>query len=591
MHAPFINAYRPGEDRLLTSPKCDQAPDGCFQCVKVNRKCPGYRDQLDLMFRNESKDVVRKVKAQEAKIKQGSRRSSATSSLVSSSAAAVTPDSGNLFETVRREGHYYPTSQPPTFSMAPTIEERATGFFFSNFVISVDGPSRGYLDHLENVYNTDDMDDNLLASMKAVGLAGYSHVAHAPQLIKDARQQYMKALRLTNLALRSPKDAKKDSTLLAIMILGIFETVTGCDQRSMAAWAEHINGAAALVKLRGLEQLRTPVGRRMFVQVTSSLLISCIQRQLALPAHIIELRAEVAKYINPTEPAWYIQDSMIEFADFRSKIRARVITDPKTILSKALELDGIFLELFSNVPPGWRYETVYTDADPDIVFNKRYHVYHDYWMAQLWNAMRSIRILLNEEIRDILLVGFSSKPPLFLGPEYTAQFQISTDVLYELAADILATVPQHLGYVSKYNGQTSTSNSAAPANSDQTNSRFFWTDFEDSSPPLSKSSHPLFWHRHDSTAHLMIRASGGCFLLWPLFLVGVMGITTDPIRRWVIKNLECIGHSMGIRHALVLANVVGKHEDLMVWQEQQKDMSARDMSVDAVDLPLSPDVD
>jgi hypothetical protein len=569
---------------LIDSPKCDQAPDGCSQCVKVNRKCPGYRDQLDLMFRNESKEVVRKAKAKEAKIKQGSLRSSATSSLVSSSAAAFVPDSGNFFEIVLREDHYFPTFRPSTFSIAPTIEERATGFFFSNFVISVRGPTRGHLDYLENIYNTDDMDDNLLSSMKAVGLAGYSHVAHAPQLIKDARQEYTKALRLTNLALRSPKDVKKDSTLLAIMILGIFETVTGCDQRSMSAWAEHVNGAAALVKLRGLEQLRTPAGRRMFIQVTSSLLISCIQRQLALPMHIIELRAEVAEYINATEPAWRVQEILIAFADFRSKTRTGVISDPQAILSKALEIDGALLELFSDVPLDWEYMTMYTDADPDIVFNKRYHVYYDYWIAQLWNAMRTIRILLNEQIREVLLQGFSSKPPLFLGPEYTAQFQISTDVLYELAADILASVPQHLGYVSKCNAQICTSNSATPANSDQKKSRFLWTDFEDLSPALP-------WHRDSPTDKLMIRASGGYFLLWPLFLVGSMDITTDPIRRWVIKNLEYVGRSMGIQQALVLVNVVERHEDVKVWREQQRRMSAIDMSVNAVDLPLSPDAD
>jgi hypothetical protein len=537
------------------------------------------------MFRNESKDVVRKAKAKEAKIKQGFTRSSATSSLVSSPADAVMPDPGTSFEIVRRKDHHFPTFLPPTFSIAPTIEERATSFFFSNFVIGVHGPTRGHLDHLENVYNTDDMDDNLLASMKSVGLAGYSHVAHAPQLMRDARQQYTKALRLTNLALRSPKDVKKDSTLLAIMILGIFETVTGSNQRSLNAWAEHINGAAALVKLRGLEQLRTPAGRRMFNQVTSSLLISCIQRGLALPAHIIELRAEGAKYLNTAEPAaepaWLVMESMIAFADFRSKTRAGAITDPQAILSKALELDGTLLELFSNLPLNWEYDTVFTDADPDVVFNGRYHVYYDYWVAQLWNAMRTIRIFLNEQIRNVLLQGLSSKPPLFLGPEYTAQLQISTDVLFELAADILASVPQHLGYVSQHT-HTPTFNAATLASNYQANSRFLWTNFDEFSPALP-------WMRHDATAKPMIRASGGYFLLWPLFLVGCMDITTDPVRQWVTKNLEYIGRSMGIQQALILATVVERQEEIKVWREEQRRMSATDMSVSVIDLPHSPD--
>ncbi len=536
------------------------------------------------MFRNESNDVVRKAKARAAKIKQGSTKSSATSSLGSSPADAFVPDPGNFFEIVKREDRHFPTFLPPTFSIAPTIEERATGFFFSNFVIGVHGPTRGHLDHLENVYNTDDMDDTLLASIRSVGLAGYSHVVQAPQLMKDARQEYMKALRLTNLALRSSKDVKKDSTLLAVMILGIFETVTGFNQRSLNAWAEHISGAAALVKLRGLEQLRTPAGRRMFIQVTSSLLISCIQRRLALPAHIIELRAEAAKYIDATEPAWRVQESMIAFADFRSKTRAGVITGLQSILSKALEIDGTLLEIFSDVPAGWEYETVFTNANPDVVFDGRYHVYYDYWVAQLWNAMRTIRILLNEQIREVLLQGFSSKPPLFLGPEYTAQLQISTDILYELASDILASVPQHLGLVSKPPQQSSASGSATPARSDQTSSRFLWTDFDESSAAIP-------WMRRDSTAKPMIRASGGYFLLWPLFLVGCMDTTTDPVRLWVIKNLESVGRSMGIQQALVLATVVERQEEVKVWRERERRISATDMSASAIDIVQTPDDD
>jgi len=63
--------------------------------------------------------------------------------------------------------------------------------------------------------------------------------------------------------------------------------------------------------------------------------------------------------------------------------------------------------------------------------------------------MGVLRILLNVRIRDALLKGFSSKPPVFNQSEHAAQFQISTDLLYKLQADILASIPQHLGVVSR----------------------------------------------------------------------------------------------------------------------------------------------
>jgi hypothetical protein len=109
----------------------------------------------------------------------------------------------------------------------------------ANYVIGNHGPTRGHLDYLNDLYQTHELPEGLMASMKAVGLAGYAHAAQAPSLMQNARYQYMRALQFTNASLRSPKEFKKDTTLMAVMILGIFETVTGCNQGSITAWAEH----------------------------------------------------------------------------------------------------------------------------------------------------------------------------------------------------------------------------------------------------------------------------------------------------------------------------------------------------------------
>ena len=47
--------------------KCDKIPEGCTQCLRAKRGCPGYRSQGDLIFRDESTNVVRKFKAREAR--------------------------------------------------------------------------------------------------------------------------------------------------------------------------------------------------------------------------------------------------------------------------------------------------------------------------------------------------------------------------------------------------------------------------------------------------------------------------------------------------------------------------------------------
>ena len=57
---------------------------------------------------------------------------------------------------------------------------------------------------------------------------------------------------------------------------------------------------------------------------------------------------------------------------------------------------GELVHLFSDVPPEWLYETVSTDEDPDNVWDGCYDIHCDYWVALVWNDMRSYRIMDNE---------------------------------------------------------------------------------------------------------------------------------------------------------------------------------------------------
>jgi hypothetical protein len=196
------------------------------------------------------------------------------------------------------------------FSLAPNIEERAAAFFVTNYVINASGPTKGYLDYVSTICDPDE-DVGLLSAMKAVGIAGVAHTANAPSLLNNARYHYVKALAGMNSALKSPTLVKKDSTLTAIMILSIYETVTGSNQKSIVDWAEHVKGAGALLKLRGKEQLATPIGRKMFIQIASSLMISCIQRDAPLPKFIIDWTTEMREALPGPEPALLSQHAMM----------------------------------------------------------------------------------------------------------------------------------------------------------------------------------------------------------------------------------------------------------------------------------------
>ena len=153
--------------------------------------------------------------------------------------------------------------------------------------------------------------------------------------------------------------------------------------------------------------------------------------------------------------------------------------------------------------------------------------------------------MLNETIRSTLVEGLSASPPRFTLPEYKMQFQLSTDVIYEMQADILATVPQHLGCVS------SPGDFIEPSNGSELLIRMPWKTFRNS----SNDDFP------------MIRMSGPHFMLWPLWFAGIMDIATKEVRQFVVRNLKEMGRRFGIRQAEVLAAVIENQniQDISSW--------------------------
>lgn len=359
------------------------------------------------------------------------------------------------------------------------------------------------------------LDTQLLTCMFALGLAAYSHSVHAPELMLRASLEYGQALHLTNAALRSPIEATKDSTLLAVMILSMFEAVTGNSELAVTAWTEHINGAAALLKLRGEEQFKTVAGQRMFLQVFHHLMLSCIHRSIPMPDHIVELMKSAECFIDSKNLAWRLGGVIIDFTIFRACLRDLTITDSREMVFKALELDRRFVDIFTNLSPRWQYKTVYTNATPHLIWNGSYHIYPELG-ANFWNSMRTCRVLLHEIICSRLL-PFPSTPVLSIA-EDLAQNEASESIMRTLRNDILGSIPDH------------------------------------TLTHLANNSNAQALHRERSKAY---------FVLWPLYVAGAMDV---KIRTLVIQKLRYIGETVGLRQAVVIAQWLEKKKDFMIWE-------------------------
>lgn len=541
---------------------------------------------LDLAFRNESLAVIEKAKAKEKarKIKASENeqraprlpsatRAEATNRASSSSerrlsSQSTSTSSSNYGDDNEYELNEILTAPRPRAALAPSIVEQGTSYFISNFVAGVSGPSHGHFNYLKDLCHNGGLDEALSTSMTAVGLAGLANRTKSPQLLGEARHEYMVALRRVNGALRSPTDAVKDSTLLSIMVLAVFETVTCTNRFSLKAWTEHINGASALIQLRGPSQFKTRVGVGLFMQITAHLLISALQREIPMPQEIMALRAAVYNQLDLRDPAFRMLAILDKFTYFRSDLRTGKLGDSEQVIAAALALDEELQQTFANVPPGWEVETVQAGENeaPDIVFKGSYDIYYDYWITQIWNSMRNSRIMLNEVIRQHILQGFDAIPPRFTSMSYMAQYQLSTDTIIQMRDGILRSIPQCLGYVSRKPStwtsppKHSTPPSRTPSPLDNlplstpnTVSNLFSTLYPDvliPGPPSNPAETGL------TPPSLSFPAAGAYFLVWPLYIAAVSRVTSPEDRTFACTALRRLTSDMGIAQGATLAHFI-----------------------------------
>jgi hypothetical protein len=175
------------------------------------------------MFRDESDEVARKAQTKEIKKlhtekraipHRGKGKSPASVSATSSDESSPDPD-----------------SPPPDVvdgivmfqTPSPNVDDLATCLFLRNYVVSASGFSSGIMDHLPSIHSQAQHHGVLSVTISAVGLALMSNINRAPEIMAVAREKYATALKMTNTALQHSTESKADPTLMAVMLLGMFE--------------------------------------------------------------------------------------------------------------------------------------------------------------------------------------------------------------------------------------------------------------------------------------------------------------------------------------------------------------------------------
>ncbi|KAJ5666722.1 transcriptional regulator family: Fungal Specific TF [Penicillium macrosclerotiorum] len=484
--------------------KCDEGRPECRNCGVYGRPCPGYRP--DAVFRNETRKVERQAK----KDTSSSSCSSETQSTASQSLSVVD----------RRWSSPSQTSALTLHRIADaTWQERAVCYFFDQFTITGEGEDgMGHLEYLPPLYarcgeighqSGGSPSACLRWAVDATALMTFANVTHAPPLIIKARQSYGKAIHSLREALDSPTLAAKDETFASVVLLSLFEDITG--ERN-GLFSSHTAGFEFLMKLRGESQLGHQRGRDMFNFAYAHTFVEI----LALgdkPRYDIDWVLTLLDENDPIESLMLAASKLSQL--FLSMQSSPSPPDPATVESWIIagkECDVELSQWTLHLPDRWLPLVVYSDqGEPLVTYNRISN-------AVIWNYYRAVRVMLQQLLlnlnRTLLPIIKKNKPPGYSQqPASILNDSCLRSVIQEMTSDVCRSIPFSLGDVDKLGRPTKLNDE-------------------------SRSS---------------MRAAQGYGLLWPLWYILSCGMPTPTQVNQIRTVLSRIGSTLGIKLALILA--------------------------------------
>ncbi|CDM38269.1 Zn(2)-C6 fungal-type DNA-binding domain [Penicillium roqueforti FM164] len=535
--------------------RCDQAQPACSQCTRAKRDCSGYRDQQALMFRDESKSVIRKAVAASTHRKQAERsRRSAIPERNPVRSGLSTAPVGQVLDfhsdpqhiNLARQLGNRPLEVQPSQEFETTKNEAICFFLRSTAIPGSFLTTEMISDSLVQSGGTPSQ-RAMKASVVATAMAMLSRVRGLPSLRDVAHREYGSALRLLNAALTEMEEAKSNQTLGAVMLLAKYEVISSRAPNEIESWTNHISGAMALLDLRGADKLKTDTDLRLFLYLRYQITISCLQRDVRVPESLIE-QTKIAMILQPEQVHG---NRLLTIIGILSNLRADICANmynEQEIISAASAIEASLIAWLAALPPEFNYTThVIPPLDFSIQkrlrgitpYDDQYHVYSSAWVCHSWNQYRSARIIVSEIILSRVRRLSDSSSMTLLSEELRIQCRTLRSTIRRLAVDICRSVPFHfIGHQ---------------------------VDRVSSLPPPE---------------HYV----AGLVLLWHLFVAGVVENPQHRLRRWVVKCLQMIGNTMGIDQALAVADIVADDPGVLHSVTEEEDSHSSDQDLTRRDL-------
>ncbi|EAW14063.1 putative C6 transcription factor [Aspergillus clavatus NRRL 1] len=486
--------------------RCDEASPECRNCIVYGQPCPGYRP--DTIFRDETQKVQRLMKKKKPK----------------------SPPARDTSICAAEDKDQKPTLLLTRRIADATWEERSICYFFDQYTSSDDdGELRGPLGFLPALYalcrDIGEAGCSASASLRlavdATALVTLSNEIQERSLLVKARHLYGMAIQRLRQALTSRAQAVRDETFAAVVLLSIFEDITG-ERNGLSS--SHTVGLEVLMKLRGVNQFGHAQGRDLFNFAyahthTEFLVLGDKPRfktdwisgllDSSDPIHQLMLIASEVKEV-------FLESSSLQTSNEPGRV-SRILSCIEHAKVVDMELAG----WNQNLPEHWLPLIVYSQDHTSFM------TYQQLTKAIIWNYYRAVRIVLQKVILGLHQAVASAVGDSGVDAELLQEEPKILGVIQEMITDVCRSIPFGFGYVDALGN-------AIPA---------------------------------PSEGKLPIRAFQGLSMVWPLWYILSCGLATPEQSHQVRTVLARVGSTLGIKMALILAKEGDAHDLTAVHNE------------------------
>ena len=198
--------------------QCDETKPQCQRCSRTRRPCPGYRVQSEVMFRNMNSIAEEKVKARvKSRIQAEEPNQELEDDALQRIDVSFMPSALGWL----RDSQVALSNVPRSVSIK--WQDVAVPRFFEDYIYLSDAVPRGSLNFLPDLCSSSSTSSVLRGALDALALRNLANQLGQENLEVDARKSYCRSIPLLAQLLQDEEEAKKDSTLCAILLFGIYE--------------------------------------------------------------------------------------------------------------------------------------------------------------------------------------------------------------------------------------------------------------------------------------------------------------------------------------------------------------------------------